>query len=46
LHEIFISTAQHLNENPCKNLAKKSTGILLKIFRTKSLLFHIFFSGT
>jgi len=46
LHEIFISTDQYLNETPCKNLAQNSTGILLKIFKTESLLFHVFFSLT
>jgi len=44
LHEIYISTAQHLKETPCKNLAKNNTGILLKMFKTESLLLHVFFS--
>jgi len=51
LHEIFILTAQHLNETPCKNLAQNKTRIVLKNSDSGAFCFMFFlyffsFSGT
>jgi len=42
LHEIFISTAQHLDETPCKNLAQKRTRNVLKNSGPRAFCFTFF----